>query len=97
MLFRVFKIDLMFISISFALSSSDLSTFLSRSNFSYIEITSDLEFDFVSSVSSSLHLSLFSSQSYASLSSFFVASDSEFEIERMMIVSHDLSFNSAQS
>ncbi len=96
-LFRAFKSDSTLISVSSVFSSSDSSTSLSRSNSSHVEITSDLEFNLVSSASSLLHLSLLSSQSYASLSSFFVASDSEFVIKKMMIASCNLSFNSAQS
>ena len=97
MLFKALKSDLMLISVSSALSSSDLSTSLSYSNSSHVEITSDLEFDLVSSVSSSLRSSSFSSWSYVSLSSFFIASDSESVIEKMMIISRDLSLDSAQS
>ncbi len=55
------------------------------------------EFNLVSSVSSSLRSNLLSSQFHASFSSFFVASDSESVIEKMMIVSCDFSFNSAQN
>jgi len=87
----------MLISVSFVSSSSDSSTSLSRSNSSHVKIMFDLKFDLVSFVSSSLHLSSLSSQFYTSFSSFFIASDSESVIEKMMIVSHDLSFNSAQS
>ncbi len=97
MLFKALESDLMLISVSFALSSSDSSTSLSRLNSSHVEIIFDLKFNLVSSVSSSLRLSSFSSQSYASFSSFFVASDSEFVIKKMMIISCDLSFNSAQN
>ena len=60
-------------------------------------VSSSSEFNFVSSISSSLCSSSLSSQSYASFSSFFVASDSEFVIKKMMIASCNLSFNSAQS
>ncbi len=97
MLFKVFKNDLMLISVNSALSSFDSSTFLSHSNSSHIEITSDFEFDFVSSVSSSLRSSFLSSQSYISFFFFFIVFDSEFVIEKMMIVSCDLSFNSTQN
>ncbi len=97
MLFRTFKSDLMLISVSFALSLSDLSTSLSHSNSSHVKITSDLEFNFVSSVSSSLRLNSLSSQLYASFSLFFVAFDSESVIKKMMIISHDLSFDLAQN
>ena len=97
MLFRAFKNDLTFISVSFALSSSDLSISLSYSNSFHVEITSDLEFNFVNSVSSSLRLNFFSSQSCTSLSSFFIASDSEFVIKKMMITSCNLSLNSTQN
>jgi len=55
------------------------------------------KFDLISSVSSSLCLSSFSSWFHASFSSFFVASDSESVIKKMMIASCDLSFNSTQS
>ncbi len=87
----------MLISVSFALSSSNLSTSLSHLNSSHVKITSDLKFDLVSSVSSSFRSSFLSSWLHASLFLFFVASDSESVIEKMMIVSCDLSFNSAQS
>ena len=97
MLFRAFKSNLMLISVSFVLSSSDSSTSLSCLNSSHVEIMFDLEFDLVNSVSSSLRLSFLSSQSYASLFLFFVASDSKFVIKKMMIVFCDLSLNSAQS
>ncbi len=97
MLFRAFENDLTLISVSSVLSSSDSSTSLSHLNSSHVEITSDLEFNLVSSVSSSLRSSSLSSQSHASFSSFFVASDSESVIEKMMIVSCDLSLDSAQS
>ncbi len=97
MLFRTFKSDLMLISVSFALSLSDLSTSLSHSNSSHVKITSDLEFNFVSSVSSSLRLNSLSSQLHASFSLFFVAFDSESVIKKMMIISHDLSFDLAQN
>ncbi len=97
MFFKALKNDLMLISVSFALSSFDLSISLSCSNSFHVKITSDLKFDFINFVSSSLRLSLFSSQSYTNFSSFFVASDSEFVIKKMMIISYNLSFNSAQS
>jgi len=97
MLFKAFKSNSTLISVSFALSSSDLSTSLSYLNFFHVKITSDLEFDFINFVSSSLYLNSFSSQLHASLSSFFVASDSEFVIKKMMIASCDLSFDSAQN
>jgi hypothetical protein len=97
MLFRAFENDLTLISVSSVLSSSDSSTSLSHLNSSHVEITSDLEFNLVSSVSSSLRSSSLSSQSHASFSSFFVASDSESVIEKMMIVSCNLSLDSAQS
>ncbi len=97
MLFRTFENDSMLISVSFALSSSDSSTFLSCLNFFHVEITSDFEFDFISSVSSSLCSSFLSSQSCASSSSFFVASDSESVIEKMMITSCNLSLDSTQN
>ena len=97
MLFRALKNDLMLISVSFALSSPDLSTFLSHSNSSHIKITFDLKFNFISSVSSSLRSSFLSLQSCASFSSFFITSDSEFVIEKMMIVSCNLFLNSTQS
>ncbi len=97
MLFKAFKSDSMLISVSFALSSSDLSTFLSCLNSFHIEITSDFEFNLVSFVSSSLHLSSFSSWSYISFSSFFVASDFESVIKKMMIISCNLSFDLAQN
>ncbi len=97
MLFKAFKSDSMLISVSFALSSSDSSTSLSCLNSFYVEITSDLEFNFVSFVSLSLCLNSFSSQSYVSLSLFFVASDSESVIKKMMIVSCNLFLNSTQS
>ncbi len=97
MLFKAFKSDSILISVSSALSSLDLSTSLSCLNSSHVKIMSNLEFDFVNSVSSSLHLSSFSSWSHVSLSSFFVASDSESVIKKMMIISCDLSFDSAQS
>ncbi len=58
---------------------------------------SSFEFNLVNSVSSSLCLSLLSSQSCTSLSSFFIASDSEFVIKKMMIASCDLSLNSTQN
>jgi len=77
MLFKVLKNDLMLISVSFTLSSS--------------------EFDLISSISSSLHSSSLSSRSCTSFFSFFIAFDSESVIKKMMIVSCDLSFNSAQS
>ncbi len=97
MLFRALKSDLMLISVSFALSSFDSSTSLSHLNSSHVKITSDFEFNLISSVSSSLCLSSFSSQLHASLSSFFVASDSESVIEKMRIISCNLSLNSTQS
>ncbi len=97
MLFRAFENDLTLISVSSVLSSSDSSTSLSHLNSSHVKITSDLEFNLVSSVSLSLRSSFLSSQSHASFSSFFVASDSESVIEKMMIVSCDLSLDSAQS
>ncbi len=97
MLFRALKNDLMLISVSFALSSPDLSTFLSHSNSSHIKITFDLKFNFVSSVSSSLCLSLFSSRSCTSFASFFIASDFESVIKKMMIISRDLSLDSTQN
>ncbi len=97
MLFKTFKSNLILISVSSVLSSSDLSTSLSCSNSSHVKIMFDFKFDLVSFVSSSLRSSFFSSQFHASLSSFFVASDSESVIEKMMIVSCDLSFDSAQS
>ncbi len=87
----------MLISVSFVLFSSDLSTSLSRSNSFHVKITFDFEFDFVSSVSSSLCLNFLSSQFHASFSSFFVASDSDSVIKKMMITSCNLSFNSVQS
>ncbi len=77
MLFKAFKSNLMLISVSFALFSS--------------------EFNLVSFASSSLRLSSLSSQFHASFSLFFVASDSESVIKKMIIASCDLSFNSAQS
>ena len=97
MLFKALENDLMLISISFAFSSSDLNTSLSCLNSFHVKITSDFEFNLVSSVSSLLCLSSFSSWSCISFSLFFVASDSEFVIKKMMIVSCNLSFNSAQS
>jgi len=97
MLFRTFESDSTLISVSFALSSSDSSTFLSCLNFFHVEITSDFEFNFISSVSSSLCSSSLSSQSCASSSSFFVASDSESVIEKMMITSCNLSLDSTQN
>jgi len=97
MLFRAFENDLTLISVSSVLSSSDSSTSLSHLNSSHVEITSDLEFNLVSSVSSSLRSSSLSSQSHASFSSFFVASDSESVIKKIMIVSCNLSLDSAQS
>ena len=97
MLLKALKNDSMLISVSSVFSSFDLSTSSSHSNSFHVEITFNFEFDFVNSASSSLRLSFFSSQFYASLSSFFIASDSEFVIEKMMITFHDLSFNSAQS
>jgi len=96
-LFRAFKSNLMLISVSSAFSSSDLSTSLSRLNFFHVEITFDLEFDLVSSISSSLHSSLLSSRSCTSSFSFFVASDFESVIKKIMIVSCNLSLDSAQS
>ncbi len=97
MLFRALKNDLMLISVSFALSSPDLSTFLSHSNSSHIKITFDLKFNFISSVSSSLCLSLLSSRSCTSFASFFIASDSESVIKKIMIISRDLSLDSTQN
>ncbi len=97
MLFRAFKSDSTLISVSFALFSLDLSTSLFHSNSFHVKITSDFEFDLISSVSSSLRLSSLSSQSCTSFSSFFVASDSESMIKKMMIISCDLSFDSAQN
>ncbi len=97
MLFRTLKSDLMLISVSSVLSSSDLSTFLSCSNSFYVEITSDFEFNLISSASSSLCFNFLSSWLHVSLSSFFVASDSEFMIKKMMIISCNLSFNLTQS
>ncbi len=97
MLFKALKSDSTLIFVSSALSSSDLSTSLSCSNSFHVKITSNLEFNLVSSASSSLHSSSLSSQSYASLFSFFVASDSESVIKKIMIAFRDLSFNSAQS
>ncbi len=58
---------------------------------------SSFEFNFVSFASSSLCLSFLSSRSHASLSSFFVASDSEFVIKKMMSVSCNFSFDSTQN
>jgi len=58
---------------------------------------SSFKFNFVSSASSSLHSSSLSSQSCASLSLFFVAFDFESIIKKMMIISCNLSFNSAQN
>ncbi len=55
------------------------------------------EFNLVSFTSLSLCSSLFSSWLHASFSSFFVASDSESVIKKMMIIFRDLSFNSIQS
>jgi len=95
MLFKALESDLMFISVSFAFSSSDLSISLSHLNSFHVEITSDLEFNLVSSVSSSLCSNSLSSQSYTSLSSFFVASDSESVIKKIMIIFCNLSFSSA--
>jgi len=97
MLFKALESDSMLISVSSAFSSSDLSTSSSNLNSFHVKITSDFKFDFITSVFSSLRLSSFSSQSYASFSLFIVASDSEFVIEKMMIISCDLSFNSAQN
>ncbi len=97
MLFRALESDLMLISVSSVLSSSDSSTFLFCLNSFHVEITSDLEFNLVSSVSSSLRLSFLSSWSHTSFSSFFVASDSESVIKKMMIISCDLSLDSAQN
>jgi len=77
MLFKALESDLMFISISSVLSSS--------------------EFNLVSSVSSSLCLNFLSSQLCASFSLFFVASDSESVIKKMMIISCNLSLNSVQN
>ena len=96
MLFKALESDSMLISVSSAFSSSDLSTSSSNLNSFHVKITSDFKFDFITSVFSPLCLSSFSSQSYASFSLFIVASDSEFVIEKMMIISCDLSFNSAQ-
>ncbi len=97
MLFRTFESDSTLISVSFALSSSDSSTFLSCLNFFHVKITSDFEFNFISSVSSLLCSSSLSSQSCVSSSSFFVASDSESMIEKMMITSCNLSLDSTQN
>ncbi len=97
MLFKAFKSNLMLISVNFTFSSSDLSTSLSCLNFFHVEITSDFEFNLVSSVSSSLRLNFLSSQLHASFFSFFIASDSEFMIKKMMIASCNLSFNSVQN
>ncbi len=98
MLFRALKNNLMLISVSSVFSSSDLSTFLSCSNSSYVEITSDFKFNLVSSVSSSLRSNSLSSQLHVSFSSFFVASDSESVIKKMMmIISCNLSFNLTQN
>jgi len=97
MLFKAFKSDSTFISVSFAFSSSDSSTSLPDSNSSHVKIMFNLEFDLVSSVSSSLHSSLLSSQFCASFSSFFIASDFESVIKKMIIISRNLSFNSAQN
>ena len=96
MLFKALESDSMLISVSSAFSSSDLSTSSSNLNSFHVKITSDFKFDFITSVFSPLCLISFSSQSYASFSLFIVASDSEFVIEKMMIISCDLSFNSAQ-
>ncbi len=82
---------------SLAHKLSKLFVETSMLNSSHVKITSDLKFNLVSSVSSSLCLSLLSSQSCISFSSFFIAFDSESVIEKMMIISCDLSFNSAQS
>ncbi len=97
MLFRAFKSDSTLISVSFALSSFNLNTSLSCLNSFHIKITFDFKFDFISSVSSSLCLSYLSSQSCISSSSFFVTSDSESVIKKMMIASHDLSLDSTQN
>ena len=97
MLFRTFKNDSTLISINFAFSSFDLNTSLFHLNSFYVEIMFDLEFNFASFTSSLLCLSFLSSQSYASLFLFFVASDSESVIEKMMIISCNLSFNLTQS
>ena len=97
MLFRAFKNNLMLIFVSFAFSSSDLSTSLSHLNSSHVKITSDLKFNLINSVSSSLCLSFLSSRPCTSLSLFFIASDSEFVIEKMMIAFCDLFLNSTQS
>ncbi len=97
MLFRVFKSDLTLISVSFVFSLSDLSTSLSCSNSSHIEIIFDFKFNLISFASSSLCSSFLSSWLCINFSSFFVASDSEFMIKKMMIISCNLSLDSAQS
>ena len=97
MLFKTLESDLTLISVSSAFSSSDSSTSLSCLNSFHVKITSDFKFNFVSSVSSSLRSSFLSLRSCASFSSFFITSDSEFVIEKMMIVSCNLFLNSTQS
>ncbi len=95
--FKAFKNNSMLISINFAFSLSDLSTFFSCSNSFYVKIMFNFKSDLVSFISSSLCLSSLSSRLHASFSSFIIASDSEFVIKKIMIVSCNLSLNSTQS
>ena len=96
-LFKALESNSTLISVSSVFSSLDSSTFLSHSNSFHVKITSDFEFNLVSSVSSSLRSSLLSSRSHASFSLFFIASDSESVIKKIMIISCNLFLNSTQS
>ncbi len=97
MLFKAFKSDSTLISVSSAFSSPNLSTSLSYLNSFHVEITSDLKFNLINSVSSLLYLNSFSSRFHANSSSFFIVSDSESVIKKMMITSCNLFLDSTQS